>query len=491
MGESFYSILGVTSSANTEQIRQAYIELAKKYHPDSNLGSSNSDIFIVIQHAYEVLSNPKTRREYDLTNSLRVAVNPPIEINWKFSREEIPRISESQIVYGKLDICYTGSQEDFKTPPSHLCIVLDRSTSMKGERLDTVRENLRQLITALRDVDLISIVVFNDKAEILVAPTSTRDRNALFAKIDTIQAAGGTEIFRGLKAGIDILWQGYSTAYLPNLLLLTDGHTYGDEDRCIELAHKAIEKNIRISALGFGSDWNDNFLDTISSITGGCTYYVRSLFDLPRLLLFTLTSLKTTIAHNMNLEMEEVSSATVKYCFKLDPEIVQLQNDNPIQLGSLLKEVKSTYMFAFELPPLSAGKTQISLIKGRIRFLLGDNKENSFIQELETSIPVSDNTEKSTIPVEIVQSLSRITLYQMQEKSHTDVQKGNVVDAVRRLTYMATHLIGQGNIPFAKEVLNEAENIKKEQSYSEDGIKRLKYGTRALLQLPEHEKRTQ
>jgi len=490
MGESYYSILGVTSSASTEQIRQAYIVLAKKYHPDANPGSNNSDIFIVIQHAYEVLSNPKTRKDYDLSTDSHVTSRPPIEINWKFSRNEIPRIAESQIVYGKLDIHHSGNQEDFKTPPSHLCIVLDRSTSMKGERLDTVRENLRQLITELRDVDLVSIVVFNDKAEILIAPTSTSDRNSLFKKIDTIQAAGGTEMYRGLKAGIDIMWQGYSTEYLPNLLLLTDGHTYGDEDRCIELAHKAIEKNIRISALGFGNDWNDSFLDKITSITGGCTYYVRNLIDLPRFLLFTLTSLKTTIAHNMNLEIEKVSSATVNFCFKLDPEIVQLQNDEPIQLGSLLKEKKSSFIFAFELPPLNDLTMEIPLLKGRIRLLMGDKKENSFVEEFKISFPVREHPEKCKIPVEIVQSLSRITLYQMQEKSHTDVQKGKVVDAVRRLTYMATHLIGQGNVSFAKEVLNEAENIKNEQSYSEDGNKRLKYGTRALLQLPDPEKRT-
>jgi len=491
MGESFYSILGVNSSATTEQIRKAYIDLARKYHPDSNLGSRNGDIFIVIQHAYDVLSNPQKRKEYDESGKLQASSRPPIEIKWAFSRNEIPRIAESQIVYGKLDIRYSGNQDDYKTPPSHLCIVLDRSTSMKGERLDSVRENLRQLITALRDVDLVSIVVFNDKAEILIAPTSTSDRNALFQKIDSIQAAGGTEIFRGLKAGIDILWQGYSTVYLPNLLLLTDGHTYGDEDRCIELAHKAIEKNIRISALGFGNDWNDNFLDTITSITGGSTYYVKTLFDLPRLLLFTLTSLKTTIAHNMNLEIEKTTYATIKYCFKLDPEIVQLQNDDPIQLGSLLKEKKSTYIFALELPPLKEGTKQLTFLKGRIRFLLGENKENSLVEEIKLCLPVIENPERSNIPIEIVQALSRITLYQMQDKSHTDVQSGKVVDAVRRLTYMATHLIGQGNISFAKEVLNEAENIKKEQTYSEDGNKRLKYGTRALLQLPEPEKRTQ
>jgi Ca-activated chloride channel homolog len=491
MGENLYSILGVTRSATTEQIRQAYIELAKKYHPDSSLGSANSDIFILIQHAYEVLSKPKSRKEYDKSSPENNYSTSPIEINWKFSREVIPRIAEPQIVYGRLDIHYSGNQEDLKTPPSHICIVLDRSTSMKGERLDSVRENLRQLINALRDVDLISIVVFNDKAEILIAPTSTRDRSVLFTKIDTIKAAGGTEIFRGLKAGFDLLWQGYNTEYLPNLLLLTDGHTYGDEDRCIELAHKAIEKNIKISALGFGNDWNDSFLDTITSITGGCTNYVRTLNDLPRLLLLTLTSLKTTIAHNMNLEIENNSIARLKFCFKIDPEIVQIQNDEPIQLGSLLKETKSTYIFAFELPPLNIGDKMVSLLKGRIRIIMGYKKENSVVEELNINIPVSENPEKREIPLEIVQSLSRITLYQMQEKSHMDLQKGNVVDAVRRLTYMATHLIGQGNISFAKEVLNEAENIKKEQSYSEDGNKRLKYGTRALLQLPAPEKRTQ
>ena len=491
MGESYYSILGVTSSATPELIRQAYIDLAKKYHPDSSLGSKDSDTFIIIQKAYAVLSDPKTRKKYDESTKSTVSARPPIEINWLLSKEEIPNISESQVVYGKLDIQFTGNQEDFKSPPSHLCIVLDRSTSMKGERLDTVRENLRQLIGALRDVDLISIVTFNDKAEILVAPTSTSDRTTLFQKIESIQAAGGTEIYRGIKAGIDILWQGYSTSYLPNLLLLTDGHTYGDEERCIEIAHKAVEKNIRISALGFGSDWNDNFLDTITSITGGCTYYVRTLFDLPRLLLFTLTSLKTTVAHNMNLELDKNIHATIKYCFKLDPEITLLQNNEPIQLGSLIKERKSTYIFAFEIPLLNNKINNLSLLRGRIRFLLGDNKENSFVEEQQVNLPVVEKAEKGNIPVEIVQALSRITLYQMQDKSRADVQSGNVVDAVRRLTYMATHLISQGNIPFAKEVLNEAENIKKEQSYSEDGNKRLKYGTRALLQLTETEKRKQ
>ena len=252
MGDNLYSVLGVSKSASSDQVRRAYLELALKYHPDTNPDKKNTEIFLVIQHAFDVLSNPEKRKIYD--ESVEV-INPqisPIELKWLFSRSEIPKLDEPQNFYAKLDIQYHQAIEEFSTPPNHLCIVLDRSTSMKGERLDSVRENLRQLISALRPIDLISIVVFNDKAEILIAPTTNSNKQILFEKIDTITAAGGTEIYKGLKAGIDLLWQGNIKTHLPNLLLLTDGHTYGDEEKCIELVNKAIEKNIKINALGFG-----------------------------------------------------------------------------------------------------------------------------------------------------------------------------------------------------------------------------------------------
>ncbi len=489
MGENYYSILGVESSAGAEQIRKAYIDLARKYHPDAVSGRANAEIFIQIQRAYEVLSVSETRKEYDSKSKLKSNSSQPIEANWILSKPVIPRINERQIIYGKLVVKFTGNLKDYKSPASHLCIVLDRSTSMKGERLDSVRQNLRQLISELRNVDLISVVTFNDKAEIVVAPTSSYDKNTIFEKLSHIQPSGGTEIYRGLKAGIDLLWQGQNSAYLPNLLLLTDGHTYGDEERCIELARLSAEKNIRISALGFGNDWNDSFLDRVTSITGGCAYYVKNLFDISRLLLLTLDTMKTTVAHSMNLEINNLEKTKIEFCFKLDPETVQLPIENVIQLGGLLKEKQSSFIFAFELPKFDKGQSDWSLISGKIRFLLGDGKDDAFVEDVTLNLPVMDNFEKNTIPQEIVQALSKITLYQMQEKSKTDVENGNVIDAVRRLTYVATSLIGQGNIPFAKEVLNEAENIKTEQNYSEDGIKRLKYGTRALLQLPAPEKR--
>lgn len=65
MGEDYYSVLGVTRSSTGEQIRHAYVDLARKYHPDVKSNNKNDEIFLVIQSAYETLSNPQKRKEYD------------------------------------------------------------------------------------------------------------------------------------------------------------------------------------------------------------------------------------------------------------------------------------------------------------------------------------------------------------------------------------------------------------------------------------------
>lgn len=64
--KDLYKILGVKKGASQEEIRRSYRKLARKYHPDANRDDPNAeDRFKEIQHAYEVLSNPEKRREYD------------------------------------------------------------------------------------------------------------------------------------------------------------------------------------------------------------------------------------------------------------------------------------------------------------------------------------------------------------------------------------------------------------------------------------------
>jgi hypothetical protein len=61
--EDYYSVLGITSGASFEEIRQAYRALARTHHPDTSAG--DSERFIAIRKAYDVLKDPRRRGEYD------------------------------------------------------------------------------------------------------------------------------------------------------------------------------------------------------------------------------------------------------------------------------------------------------------------------------------------------------------------------------------------------------------------------------------------
>ncbi|XP_059609329.1 protein tumorous imaginal discs, mitochondrial-like [Phlebotomus argentipes] len=66
LGPNYYDILGVTKGASAKEIKKAYYDLAKKYHPDTNKDDPNAGKkFQEVSEAYEVLSDDTKRREYD------------------------------------------------------------------------------------------------------------------------------------------------------------------------------------------------------------------------------------------------------------------------------------------------------------------------------------------------------------------------------------------------------------------------------------------
>ena len=65
---NYYIILEVGVNASDDEIKASYRELAKKYHPDRNVGNEAAEnYFKEIQQAYAILSDPRKRRDYDLS----------------------------------------------------------------------------------------------------------------------------------------------------------------------------------------------------------------------------------------------------------------------------------------------------------------------------------------------------------------------------------------------------------------------------------------
>ncbi len=83
MAKDYYNILGIQKNASDEEIKKAYKKLAIKYHPDKNKGNKIAEEkFKEINEAYEILSSPDKKRNYDALGSTNFNEN-----NDHFERE--------------------------------------------------------------------------------------------------------------------------------------------------------------------------------------------------------------------------------------------------------------------------------------------------------------------------------------------------------------------------------------------------------------------
>jgi curved DNA-binding protein CbpA len=88
---NFYEVLGVERGSTNEQIRAAYIKLAKQYHPDVNKDLGSDDKFKSITLAYEALSNERNRDLYDAYMD-----SDPYSQEWKYKEEHYTDYKEKR-----------------------------------------------------------------------------------------------------------------------------------------------------------------------------------------------------------------------------------------------------------------------------------------------------------------------------------------------------------------------------------------------------------
>lgn len=90
----YYDVLGVAPDAGADEIKRAYRQLARRYHPDIS-GDDRSTAFLELSRAYEVLADPQRRRSYD------AAVRPPsAAVNWLSDEIAIDFPSVSSVLDG-------------------------------------------------------------------------------------------------------------------------------------------------------------------------------------------------------------------------------------------------------------------------------------------------------------------------------------------------------------------------------------------------------
>ena len=483
--QDYYAILGVARDASADDIKHAYFEAAQKLHPDKNKAAGETELFLGAQQAYETLSNPKRRALYDATLPPQKKLNLPYEYKFIYSRPHMVHLDEPQMLYLIIDLEAPIEARRAPSPPLNVCLVLDRSTSMKGEKMDVVKSTAVQILRNLRPQDILSVVTFSDRAEVIIPAAYHQDRTRLEARIQMIQPSGATEIYQGLETGVKEVMRSLDSKRINHIILLTDGHTYGDEQECLALASKIAERGIGISAMGIGKEWNDIFLDVLATHTGGSSAFISDPKDIKRLLLEKFNALAQTYADDVTLEFTPPEGIQLSYAFRLQPNPGPvIVDESPLRLGSILQDTSTSVIFEYIIEPKAVKSDVLTFLDGTLKVLIASLPipVPPFRMQLQRS--VTKETETVSPPPEVVKALSRLMLYRMQERARKEIAKGNVDTATRQLQSLAANLLSQGERSLAQTIALEVEHLQQKNTLSDEGSKKINYGTRALFLAP-------
>jgi Ca-activated chloride channel homolog len=178
-----------------------------------------------------------------------------------------PAVGDGQGGYFLLLAGLPQSQASDKPILREVTIVIDRSGSMRGEKMDQAREAARQVIEGLHPGEAFNIIDFADTVQkFSAAPVVKNDESIARARayLKTIQANGGTNIHDAL---VEALRQPPTEGMLPVVLFLTDGQATVGRTRETDIREAALKRNPherRIFTFGVGHDVNAPLLSALA-----------------------------------------------------------------------------------------------------------------------------------------------------------------------------------------------------------------------------------
>ncbi|MCH9681474.1 MAG: VWA domain-containing protein [Deltaproteobacteria bacterium] len=162
-------------------------------------------------------------------------------------------------------------------PPLNLAIAVDTSGSMQGPSIQFLREGLYRMLDDLGPDDRISIIGFDDTAEVMVEALAGDDP-ALALAIGSLEANGRTNIYDGLRVAYETVEAHADAGQQNRVILLSDGEaTAGIESstKLVEMSSAYNAEGYSLTTIGMGSEFNPELMRDLAEKGAGAFYFLE------------------------------------------------------------------------------------------------------------------------------------------------------------------------------------------------------------------------
>lgn len=242
--------------------------------------------------------------------------------------------------------------------PVNLALVLDRSGSMRGDKLRYVQDAARYVLDTLEQRDRAAVVAYDDQVT-TVAPSThvtPERRGEMQERVRALRPGGQTDLGGGWLRGCDEVAAHQNHDSLNRVLLLTDGLANKGITDLEELGHHARElrkRGVSTSTFGVGLDFNEHLLEAIAEEGGGNFHYIQRPEEIPGVFRGELGELLTVVAREAFLSISLPKGVSVEVVGDL---LHERDGDRlRIFLGDLTAGERRTIYTRVLLPPDAPG----------------------------------------------------------------------------------------------------------------------------------------
>ena len=408
-----------------------------------------------------------------------------VSLRATLARPFLPTSGTPQVAYLLLEALPSQMVAQVRMPVN-VCFVLDRSGSMKGEKIDRVRRATGRAVEMLDAQDIASVVIFDHRTEVLIPAGPVVNQREAQEKISRIRDAGGTKIAPAIEKALREIDKGGASA-IRRMVLLTDGQTENEKE-CLIQATEAGKRGVPITALGVGKDWNEDLLIEMANRSGGTADYIDQPDKIVEYFQNTVQRAQATVVHNATLTLRLVQGITPRAVWQVFPLISNLgyrpvsDRDVVVPLGELESGAGRSLLIELLVDPRPVGQYRIGLAEVSYdvpALSLQGERTRAEIMLTFTADPAL--TGQVNAPV--MNIVEKVSAFKLQTRALNDLASGDVTGATQKLQSAVTRLLSQGEVDLAQTMQQEIENLQQSGQLSSEGQKTMKFGTRKTVRL--------
>lgn len=347
--------------------------------------------------------------------------------------------------------------ENTKQKPLNISLVIDRSGSMAGVKLANAKKAAKYLIDQLNEDDYVSIIIYDNRVDVLQTSTHPINKRLIKSKIDEITDRGNTNLMGGAEAGYQQVQKKYDEQYINRVLLLSDG--LANEGITDMQSIKRIVKNysnrngITISTFGLGADYNEDLMTTMAEAGMGNYYFINYAEDIAGIFIKELNGLKEVVAKNVELTISIPENVSIENVYGGNED--QALNKLVFKMRDIFSEETKGFLIKYAIK----GKRNTPVtFETTLKYNDLSRERNEEIRISSTSNHTNDEHHYSKHFNEWVST--QITLYVSNEKMENamkEVDRGNYDEAKKLIQENKEYMKDKKSLVSKSKELQKAE----------------------------------